>query len=287
MVDLGPILAAVLGPMLLFIVASVRYQHVKSTKTHELITQSIDKAEAKNLELASTSPAPTGSHGTIRALYSGGGIHSEPGRWSWLVGTRRRGGPILPTQLRQDLLTIIKERGYRRLDEPIKLASGAWSSDFIDGKEALAEWRHLRLACEAIVEAVTDAGHRFDAVGGLTMGADALAVGIAAVSDCRWFFVRKEAKQRGTRRWVEGAQIGSGDRILLVDDAVTTGGSIFKALDIVDQTGAETVAAVTLVDRTGLAGPQFEQRGIGYYPMVTYESLGIERVEPVGATTAS
>ncbi len=201
------------------------------------------------------------------------------------AGTRP-GGSILPSALRQDLLRIIKERGYRRLDEPIRLASGALSSDFIDGKEALAEWRHLRLACEAIVEAVTEDGHSFDAVGGLTMGADALAVGIAAVSDCRWFFVRKEAKQRGTRRWVEGAQIGDGDRILLVDDVVTTGGSIFKALDIVDQTGATTVAAVTLVDRTGLAGPQFEQRGIGYYPMTTYESLGIEPVVPIEAAAS-
>ena len=182
--------------------------------------------------------------------------------------------------LRQELLRILLELGHRRLDEPIRLASGAWSSDFIDGKEALAEWRHLKLACEAIVEAVAADGHRFDAAGGLTMGADALAVGIAAVADCRWFLVRKEAKQRGTRRWVEGAQIGSGDRVLLVDDVVTTGGSIFKALDIVDQTGARTVAAVTLVDRSGLAGPQFEQRGIAYYPMTTYKTLGIDPVEP-------
>ena len=188
--------------------------------------------------------------------------------------------------LRRELLEILKERGHRRLDQPIRLASGAMSSDFIDGKEALAEWRHLRLACEAIVETVTEAGHRFDAVGGLTMGADALAVGIAAVHDCRWFFVRKEAKQRGTRRWVEGAQIGPGDTVLLVDDVVTTGGSIFKALDIVDQTGATTVAAVTLVDRSGLAGPQFEQRGIGYFPMITYDLLGIDPVEPVAAATS-
>ena len=129
------------------------------------------------------------------------------------------------------------------------------------------------------MESVRDAGHQFDAVGGLTMGADALAVGIAAVSDSRWFLVRKEPKQRGTRRWVEGAQIGPGDRILLVDDVVTTGGSIFKALDIVEQTGAETVAAVTLLDRSELARPQFENRGIDYFPMATYQSLGIE---PVG-----
>ena len=194
---------------------------------------------------------------------------------------------VLLSPLRQDLLRILKQRGHRKLDEPIRLASGAWSSDFVDGKEALAEWRHLKLACEAIVEAVTADGHSFNVAGGLTMGADALSVGIAAVSDCRWFFIRKEAKQRGTRRWVEGAQIGPGDRVLLVEDVVTTGGSIFKALDIVDQTGAQTVAAVTLVDRSGLAGPQFEQRGIAYYPMATYESLGIDPVRPPGpAATA-
>ncbi|MXZ99955.1 MAG: orotate phosphoribosyltransferase, partial [Acidimicrobiaceae bacterium] len=91
---------------------------------------------------------------------------------------------------------------------------------------------------------------------------------------------------RGTRRWVEGAQIGPGDTVLLVDDVVTTGGSIFKALDIVDQTGATTVAAVTLVDRSGLAGPQFEQRRIGYYPMITYDLLGIDPVEPVAAAAS-
>ena len=138
------------------------------------------------------------------------------------------------------------------------------------------------------METVAGAGHAFDAVGGLTMGADALAVGIAAVGDCRWFFVRKESKQRGTNRWVEGAQIGSGDRILLVDDVVTTGGSILKALDVIAQTGAETVAAVTLVDRGDAARPKFEERGIAYYPMATYESLGIDpvRFEPTASATA-
>lgn len=190
----------------------------------------------------------------------------------------------MTTPLRDQLVELLRTRALRRLDEPVKLASGAWSSDFIDGKEALAAWRDLRFACEAIFEAVVAAGHRFDAVGGPTMGADALAVGIAAVSDSRWFFVRKEPKGRGTGRWIEGAQVGPGDKVLLVEDVVTTGGSILKALEIVRETGAEVVAAATLVDRGDLARPQFEKLGVAYFPMATYELLGIAPVTP-GPTT--
>ena len=136
------------------------------------------------------------------------------------------------------------------------------------------------------METVNDGGHSFDAVGGLTMGADALAVGIAAVTNSRWFFVRKEPKQRGTRQLIEGAQIGPGDTVLLVDDVVTTGGSILKALSAIERTGAETVAAVTLVDRSNIAGREFNRLGIAYYPMATYESLGIEPVLPVAAAAS-
>ena len=82
---------------------------------------------------------------------------------------------------------------------------------------------------------------------------------------------------------IEGAQIGPGHTVLLVDDVVTTGGSILMALDAITQTGAETVAAVTLVDRSGIACQEFQQRGIAYYPMATYESFGIDpvRSEPL------
>ena len=182
--------------------------------------------------------------------------------------------------LRDRLVELLRAKALRRLDEPVRLASGAWSSDFIDGKEALGAWSDLRFASEVIFETAVAAGHRFDAVGGPTMGADALAVGIAVVSDSRWFFVRKEPKGRGTRRWIEGTQVGPGDRVLLVEDVVTTGGSILKALEIVRHTGAEVVAAATLVDRGDLARPRFEDLGVAYFPMATYELLGIAPVQP-------
>lgn len=190
--------------------------------------------------------------------------------------------------LREELLEILHAKALRALDRPVRLSSGGWSSHFIDGKRGLAAWKDLRVACQAIVEGVTDAGLEFEAVGGPTMGADALAVGIAAVSDTSWFTVRKEPKGHGTKQWIEGAQVGPGCRVLLVDDVVTTGGSMLKALHIVEGTGADVVAAVTLVDRGESARARLRDRGVAYFPMATYEDLGMEPVTfGVVATAAS
>jgi orotate phosphoribosyltransferase len=90
--------------------------------------------------------------------------------------------------------------------------------------------------------------------------------------------VRKEPKSRGTRRLIEGARIGSGDKVLLVDDVVTTGGSILKALSAIKETGAKVVAAVTLVDRGDHARPRFDGLGVPYFPMATYEDMNIDPV---------
>jgi orotate phosphoribosyltransferase len=180
---------------------------------------------------------------------------------------------------RAELLDIVREHGYLRLDEPIQLRSGEWSRDFVDGKRALANGAHLEVACRALVDLVAGAGIDFDAVGGLTMGADQFAHGVAIVGGCDWFVVRKEAKGRGTNRLVEGSPLGSGVRVLLVDDVVTTGGSIKQAWQAVTDTGAQVVAAVTLLDRGDEATAWFAEIGVPYLPLLTYLDLGIE---PVG-----
>ena len=184
------------------------------------------------------------------------------------------------------LLEILRRKGLTELAEPVQLASGNYSRYFIDGKVALGAGDDLRLAAEAINERVTAAGVDFDAVGGLTLGADALGAAIAVVSGANWFIVRKEAKGRGTNRLVEGTRIGEASRVLLIDDIVTTGGSILKAYESVQATGAQVVAAVTLADRGDDARRSFDERGVPYFPMATYEDMGIPAIGTETANSA-
>ena len=181
--------------------------------------------------------------------------------------------------LRDDVLAVIRERGLRRLAAPVQLSSGHHSQHFVDAKRALARGADLTLACRALLALAERRGVEFEAVGGLTMGADQFAHGMAIVGDKRWFVVRKEPKGRGTDQLIEGADLSSGVPVLLVEDVVTTGASIGRAQGAVRQAGAPVVLAVALVDRGDTAALYFEGEGIAYEALLTYHDLGIP---PVG-----
>ncbi|MGQ0745014.1 MAG: orotate phosphoribosyltransferase [Acidimicrobiales bacterium] len=176
----------------------------------------------------------------------------------------------------------MRSRGLRRLDNPVELASGDWSRYFIDVKRALADGGDMNLAAQVVRQTATDLGADFDVVGGMTMGADVLAYGVAAACGrgVRWFSVRKAAKARGTAQRIEGAILGPGDRVLLLDDVVTRAGSIVDALAAVTESGAKVVAAIALVDRGEFGRLALATAGVTYRPIMTYTDLGLP---PVGS----
>ncbi|MGH3118996.1 MAG: orotate phosphoribosyltransferase [Gaiellales bacterium] len=184
------------------------------------------------------------------------------------------------TDTKRAVLDLIVREAYERRDEAFQLTSGEWSHDYIDGKRAISSGPNLRLVAEAVIETSRAHGVEFDAVGGLTMGADPLAHAVSLIAGVRWFAVRKDAKKHGKQNQIEGAELTEGDRILLVDDVITTGGSVLKALDAIEPLGVKVVLAVSIVDRGKSARDRLEERGVEYAPLLTYEDLGID---PVGS----
>jgi orotate phosphoribosyltransferase len=179
----------------------------------------------------------------------------------------------LDPAVRSSLAELVMRAGYERRDEPFQLTSGGWSHDYVDGKHAVARGADLHQASQAVIDAV---GHDFDAVGGPTMGADALAHGVAMLSGHGWFSVRKEPKGHGREAWVEGTRLREGDRVVVVEDVVSTGGSLLRAVERIRDLGVDVVAATALVDRSPEVGPRFAAAGIRWAPLLTWADLGIE-----------
>jgi len=181
----------------------------------------------------------------------------------------------------QAAFDLIMTRGYERREEPFTLASGQLSHDYIDGKNAIDTGGRLTVVSRAVADLAALRGIEFDAVGGLTMGADPLAHGIAMVTDTAWFSVRKEQKKRGREQWVEGHRLQPGTRVLLVDDVISTGGSTEIALERIAPLGVVVTGVIPMVDRGDVAAARFARRGIPFAALVTYRDMGIEPIKDV------
>ena len=155
------------------------------------------------------------------------------------------------------------------------LKSGASSSWFLDTKQTACRADGVVLMADVALELIPKEAV---AIGGLTMGADPVAYGIAAVAatrgiDLRSFSVRKEAKDHGVTGRIAGA-LQPGDKVVITEDTVTRGTSIMEAVDAVIAFGAIPVLITVVVDRGGTCGAMAAERGIPFVPMLTAPDLG-------------
>lgn len=168
-------------------------------------------------------------------------------------------------EARQELLELILEVSFRR--QKVVLASGRESDFYLDLRQTLMRPRGVALAGGLILDAL-QGGASVQAVGGMAVGAVPLISAVLAAAAARdpgtpllGFFVRKEAKQHGLGRRIEGG-FREGQSVALLEDTVTTGGSTLEALDAVQQAGGKVVRVLCLVDRGEGALQAFRERGI-------------------------
>jgi orotate phosphoribosyltransferase len=178
---------------------------------------------------------------------------------------------------RETLLAELREHAL--VIGEVTLSSGQTAEYYVDAKRALLRPAGLRAAGELVAAEAADRGAT--AVGGMTMGADPLAC--AAIAAERGdgliaFFVRKERKEHGLQRWIEGPVLETGTRCLVVEDVVTTGGSTIRAIERVCEEGLEVAGVTAAVDRLAGGAEAIEQAANApYRPLLTIDELYPDR----------
>ena len=154
---------------------------------------------------------------------------------------------------RQRLKQIILEKSYRQ--GTFKLSSGKESDFYIDGKQTTLSAEGGYLCGKLIFEIIRSHPNPITAVGGMTLGADPLVTAASIVSHLEKapipaFIVRKESKGHGTGQYIEGlSNMVPGGSVALIEDVVTTGGTLIKVIDRVETQGFKVGLIITVVDR--------------------------------------
>ena len=189
------------------------------------------------------------------------------------------------TDAEQQLLGLLTARSFKK--GTFKLASGAMSDYYIDGKMSEVFSKGAFLIGQVLYEQTKDL--EFDAFGGLEVGAVPLTS--AAVihyhmngRTLEGFWVRDKTKAHGTRKLVEGG-VKPGDRVIIVDDVITSGGSSLKAVEAVKEIGCKVVLVLALVDRLQGAANAFREAGVEFRSVFTIRDFGID--VPTGAEAAT
>lgn len=157
-----------------------------------------------------------------------------------------------------------------------ELSSGATTNWYLDGRQVTFRGDCQPLVGEAVLELLDAEGiGDFDAVGGMTLGADPVAIATATATGARAFSVRKEPKGHGVGGRFAGP-VDPDDRVLAVEDTVTTGGSFLTAIDAIEELGCEIVAAVCLLDRGGVIAETLATRNVRFHAVLGAPDVGYE-----------
>jgi orotate phosphoribosyltransferase len=167
----------------------------------------------------------------------------------------------------------VLEHSVKRGDFTLK--SGARSSWFLDTKQTACRPDGILLLADAMLDVIPDDA---TSIGGLTMGADPVAFGVAAIAATRGrglrsFSVRKEAKDHGVMGRLAGA-IEPGDRVVVTEDTTTRGTSLLEAVEVVRELGCEVVLVSLIVDRGDSCARLCAAAGVPYAPLLTAADLG-------------
>jgi orotate phosphoribosyltransferase len=188
---------------------------------------------------------------------------------------------MIPPSARERLRSLLQEKSIYHGE--FTLASGAKSDFYVDARVTTLDPRGACLigevGWELVKETASKLGKRVDAIGGLTMGADpvALSIGIAAQrqdpsSSLQVFTVRKAAKEHGRQKRIEG-NFSPGNSVVVVDDVITTGGSTIQAIDAIEEAGGQIAFVIVLVDREEGGRENIEKRGYKVIPIFTRADL--------------
>ena len=190
-----------------------------------------------------------------------------------------------PMDDRERLKRLLLERSVRLGD--FTLSSGAESSYYVDARRTTMTAEGQRLAGKIAYDLIDEAGWDVTHIGGLTLGADPVTYAIAHHSTSRervldGFTVRKEAKGHGTGQQIEGG-LPTGARVVIVEDAVTSGASAIRAIEAVREHGATVAGVVCLVDREEGGRAKLDELGIPLVAAFTGPELLAAAKEVLGA----
>jgi len=181
-----------------------------------------------------------------------------------------------PSELRARLRELLIERALQFGE--FTLTSGKTSNYYIDGKQITLMGEGLYCLARVILDELE--GEDVDAVGGMTIGADPMAAAVSALSVCHGrrmdaFLVRQERKERGTMQRVEGP-LRKGQRVVILEDVITTGGSSLDAIQAVEEErGVEVVKIIVMVDRLQGGRENLARSGHEMTALFTIEDLGV------------